>query len=37
MVPPSVILGGGSRSMKVDVSPAVFARLGAEVIEGLAR
>jgi len=33
---PSVILGGGSRSMKVDVSPEVFERLGAEVVEGLA-
>src|SRR5207302_7299916 len=32
----SDILGGGSRAMKVDVSPAVFARLGAEVVEGLA-
>ena len=36
MAQPSVILGGGSRSLKVDVSPEVFDRLGAEVIEGLA-
>jgi prolyl-tRNA editing enzyme YbaK/EbsC (Cys-tRNA(Pro) deacylase) len=34
---PAVILGGGSRSLKVDVSPEVFDRLaGAEVVEGLA-
>ena len=34
---PEIILGGGSRSMKVLVSPAVFEKLpGVEVVEGLA-
>lgn len=37
MTRPSVILGGGSRSMKIRVTPAVFDRLPqAEVIPGLA-
>ena len=36
MAQESVILGGGSRSMKVDVTPGVFDRLGAEVVDGLA-
>jgi prolyl-tRNA editing enzyme YbaK/EbsC (Cys-tRNA(Pro) deacylase) len=37
MAHPSVILGGGSRSMKVDVTPKVFERMGgAEVVEDLA-
>src|SRR5437867_3759184 len=31
-----VILGGGGRSLKVKTSPAVFEKLGAEVISGLA-
>jgi prolyl-tRNA editing enzyme YbaK/EbsC (Cys-tRNA(Pro) deacylase) len=30
-----VILGGGGRSLKIKISPAVFERLGAEVISGL--
>lgn len=31
-----VVLGGGSRAMKIKVSPAVFERIpGAEVVEGL--
>jgi prolyl-tRNA editing enzyme YbaK/EbsC (Cys-tRNA(Pro) deacylase) len=34
---PYVILGGGSRSSKIKIAPAVFARLpGAQVIPGLA-
>jgi prolyl-tRNA editing enzyme YbaK/EbsC (Cys-tRNA(Pro) deacylase) len=34
---PSVILGGGSRSLKIRVSPEVFRHLpGTEVVEGLA-
>jgi prolyl-tRNA editing enzyme YbaK/EbsC (Cys-tRNA(Pro) deacylase) len=37
MAQPEIILGGGSRSMKVLVSPAVFRGLpGTEVVEGLA-
>ena len=37
MAQPEVILGGGSRSMKVKVSPKVFEHLpGVTVIEGLA-
>ena len=37
MAQPEVILGGGSRSMKVKVSPKVFEHLpGITVIEGLA-
>ncbi len=31
-----IILGGGGRSLKIKTSPAVFTRLGAEVITGLA-
>ena len=31
-----VILGGGGRSLKIKTSPAVFEKLGAEVISGLA-
>jgi prolyl-tRNA editing enzyme YbaK/EbsC (Cys-tRNA(Pro) deacylase) len=35
---PTVILGGGSRSMKVDVTPDVFTRLpNTTVVEGLAQ
>jgi prolyl-tRNA editing enzyme YbaK/EbsC (Cys-tRNA(Pro) deacylase) len=30
-----VILGGGGRSLKIKMSPAVFERLGAEVVSGL--
>ena len=34
---PSIILGGGSRSMKIRVAPEVLRRLpNVEVIEGLA-
>ena len=34
---PHVVLGGGSRSLKIRVSPKVFRRLaGVEVVEGLA-
>ena len=37
MARPRIILGGGSRSMKIHVSPAVFERLpSVEVVEGLA-
>ncbi len=37
MARPSIILGGGSRSLKIRVSPAVFDRLAqAEVVPGLA-
>ncbi len=32
-----VILGGGNRHSKVVVTPRIFERVGAEVIEGLAR
>jgi prolyl-tRNA editing enzyme YbaK/EbsC (Cys-tRNA(Pro) deacylase) len=31
-----VILGGGSRSIKIKISPGIFAKLRAQVIEGLA-
>lgn len=31
-----VILGGGSRRLKIKVSPDIFAKLGAEVVSGLA-
>ena len=31
-----IILGGGGRSVKVKTSPAVFRKLGAEVVSGLA-
>jgi len=31
-----VILGGGGRSLKIKTSPAIFEKLGAEVISGLA-
>ena len=38
MARPSVVVGGGSRSLKVRVAPAELARLpNAEVIEGLAQ
>ncbi len=30
-----IILGGGGRSLKIKTSPAVFEKLGAEVISGL--
>lgn len=33
---PWIILGGGSRSIKVKIEPAALTRLGAEVVEGLA-
>jgi prolyl-tRNA editing enzyme YbaK/EbsC (Cys-tRNA(Pro) deacylase) len=37
MVPEWVIVGGGSRDMKIKVDPEVFERLqGTEIIEGLA-
>lgn len=37
MARPRIILGGGSRSMKIHVAPEVFERLPAvEVVEGLA-
>ena len=37
MARPRIILGGGSRSMKIHVAPAVFAALpSVEVVEGLA-
>jgi prolyl-tRNA editing enzyme YbaK/EbsC (Cys-tRNA(Pro) deacylase) len=32
-----VILGGGSRSLKVQVDPSVLVALGGEVVEGLAK
>jgi prolyl-tRNA editing enzyme YbaK/EbsC (Cys-tRNA(Pro) deacylase) len=32
-----IILGGGGRSLKVKISPAVFENLGAEVIFDLGR
>jgi len=31
-----IILGGGGRSLKIKISPAVFEKLGAEVVAGLA-
>jgi len=31
-----IILGGGGRSLKIKISPAVFDKLGAEVVPGLA-
>jgi prolyl-tRNA editing enzyme YbaK/EbsC (Cys-tRNA(Pro) deacylase) len=31
-----VILGGGGRSLKVEISPVIFAKLGAEVVPDLA-
>jgi prolyl-tRNA editing enzyme YbaK/EbsC (Cys-tRNA(Pro) deacylase) len=31
-----IILGGGGRSLKIKMSPAVFEKLGAEIVEGLA-
>ena len=31
-----VILGGGGRSLKIKISPAVFKKLGAQVVAGLA-
>ncbi len=38
MARPSVVLGGGNRSLKIRVTPRVFERLsGAEVVSGLAR
>jgi prolyl-tRNA editing enzyme YbaK/EbsC (Cys-tRNA(Pro) deacylase) len=30
-----IILGGGGRSLKIKTSPAVFEKLGAEVVPGL--
>lgn len=33
---PWIILGGGSRSIKVKISPAALTELGGEVVEGLA-
>jgi prolyl-tRNA editing enzyme YbaK/EbsC (Cys-tRNA(Pro) deacylase) len=31
-----IILGGGGRSLKIKISPAVFEKLGAEVVPALA-
>jgi prolyl-tRNA editing enzyme YbaK/EbsC (Cys-tRNA(Pro) deacylase) len=31
-----IILGGGGRSIKIKVAPAILRELGAQVIEGLA-
>jgi prolyl-tRNA editing enzyme YbaK/EbsC (Cys-tRNA(Pro) deacylase) len=31
-----IILGGGGRTLKVKISPAIFEKLGAEVVAGLA-
>jgi prolyl-tRNA editing enzyme YbaK/EbsC (Cys-tRNA(Pro) deacylase) len=36
MEPEWVILGGGSRSLKVKIAPAVLEAVGGEVVEGLA-
>jgi hypothetical protein len=36
MTPEWVILGGGSRRIKVKIRPEALTRLGAEVIGGLA-
>ncbi len=36
MEPDRVILGGGSRNLKVQVDPGVLVALGGEVVEGLA-
>lgn len=36
MEQPWVIVGGGSRSLKVKLAPAELRKLGAEVVEGLA-
>lgn len=33
----TVILGGGGRSLKIGIAPAVFTKLGAEVVDGLAK
>lgn len=33
---PWVVVGGGGRGMKIRISPEVFARLGAEIVSGLA-
>jgi hypothetical protein len=30
-----IILGGGGRSLKIKTSPAVFEKLGAEIVAGL--
>ena len=30
-----IILGGGGRSLKIKTSPAMFEKLGAEVVAGL--
>ncbi len=35
MKPPWVILGGGSRSIKVKIDPVALTRLGGEVVPGL--
>ena len=37
MAPDWVILGGGSRSLKIKVSPEVLTAVGAEVVDGLAK
>jgi len=31
-----VIIGGGGRSLKVEISPEIFSKLGAEVVPDLA-
>jgi prolyl-tRNA editing enzyme YbaK/EbsC (Cys-tRNA(Pro) deacylase) len=36
MRPRWIILGGGGRSIKIKVAPAILRELGAEVVEGLA-
>jgi prolyl-tRNA editing enzyme YbaK/EbsC (Cys-tRNA(Pro) deacylase) len=36
MIPEWVILGGGSRGIKIKIKPEVLTKLGGEVIEGLA-
>ena len=37
MARPTVVVGGGSRSLKVRVAPAALVAVGGEVVEGLAR
>ena len=34
---PFVVIGGGSRSLKIKVAPAVLEKLGGQVIDGLAK
>jgi prolyl-tRNA editing enzyme YbaK/EbsC (Cys-tRNA(Pro) deacylase) len=35
MARPSVVVGGGSRSLKVRIAPIAFERLGAEIVPDL--